>query len=128
MSQPKYMFFHNRSVVLQQSGSYSACGDPWCTEEVGARGGSTVAVLKTDFKAAFSASVPKMLPIKVGIAKTHPQDNYNKRVGRELALARTSYADFYLHSLNNDDVVYKDEKGNTAIFGIYGNLRRFFPA
>lgn len=44
------------------------------------------------------------IAMKMGISYVHPNDNYSRKVGRELALSRLKPIDFFLTQITFDDI------------------------
>lgn len=60
-----------------------------------------------------NGTIPLQLFIKVGISTVHPEDNYNKKTGREIATKRMMFENFNLVSFGS---YYISEHIQVAIY------------
>lgn len=77
-------------------------------DSLNARGGKTL-VLDIKFPDFSSNIAPLNLTAKVGLAICHMDDNYNRKIGRELALANLQERSFRLAYVCDNDITYISE-------------------
>ena len=73
--------------------------------EFGPKGGRTHAIELPKTKDLTNLSLGDKIDIRIGIAKCHPDDLYNKKIGRELALSKINNLEAIVKTIQKDYVV-----------------------
>ena len=103
------LFTHNRNGIVGNDFSLSL--DP--------RGGLTVAIEAPHTEVIKQIQVGESFDQKVGIAKCSTEDNYNKKIGRELAVSRMKSTNLKCVEVqdepNGDRLVALSDGNNNAL-------------